>query len=45
MTEKVKTVMGCYFLLPDFSSRGHPRYGAVGVEIESYEGGGIEGGG
>ena len=24
MTEKVKTVIGCYFLLPDFQSRGHP---------------------
>ena len=25
MTEKVKTVIECYFLLPDFKSRGHPR--------------------
>ena len=24
MVEKVKTVIGCYFLLPDFQSRGHP---------------------
>ena len=26
MTEKVKTVIGCFFLLPDFQSRGHPVY-------------------
>ena len=25
MTEKAKTVVGCYFLLPDFQFRGHPR--------------------
>ena len=24
MAEKVKTVIECYFLLPDFKSRGHP---------------------
>ena len=24
MTEKVKTVIGHYFLLPDFKFRGHP---------------------
>ena len=24
MTEKVKTVVECYFLVPDFKSRGHP---------------------
>ena len=24
MTEKVKTVIGSYFLLPDLKSRGHP---------------------
>ena len=24
MTPKIKTVIGCYFLLPDFKSRGHP---------------------
>ena len=24
MTEKVKTVIEFYFLLPDFKSRGHP---------------------
>ena len=24
MTEKVRTVIGCYFLLPDFKSHGHP---------------------
>ena len=24
MTEKVKTVIGAFFLLPDFKSRGHP---------------------
>ena len=24
-TEKVKTVIDCYFLLPDFKYRGHPR--------------------
>ena len=24
MTEKVKSIIGCYFLFPDFSSRGHP---------------------
>ena len=24
MTDKVKTVIECYFLLPDFKSRGHP---------------------
>ena len=24
MTEKVKTVIECFFLLPDFKSRGHP---------------------
>ena len=24
MTEKVKTVIGCFFLLLDFKSRGHP---------------------
>jgi len=24
MTEKVKTVIRCYFSLPDFQSRGHP---------------------
>ena len=27
MIEIVKTVIGCYFLLPDFSSHGHPSYG------------------
>ena len=27
MTEKVKIVIECYFLLPDFKSRGHPRAG------------------
>ena len=26
MTEKVKTVIGNFFLLPDFKSRGHPTY-------------------
>ena len=26
MTEKVKPVIGYYFLLPDFKSRGHPSY-------------------
>ena len=26
MTEKVKTAIGCYFLLPDFKSRGHPNH-------------------
>ena len=25
MIFSVKTVIGCYFLLPDFKSRGHPR--------------------
>ena len=29
MTEKVKTVIECYFLLPDFKSRGHPTGGAT----------------
>ena len=24
MTEKIKTVIGCHFLLPDFKSRGQP---------------------
>ena len=24
LTAKVKTVIGCYFLLPDSKSRGHP---------------------
>ena len=27
MAEKVKTVIEFYFLLPDFKSCGHPRYG------------------
>ena len=26
MTKKVKTDIGCYFLLPDLKSRGHPIY-------------------
>ena len=26
MTEKVKTVIGSVFLLPDFKSRGHPSF-------------------
>ena len=29
MTAKVKTVIECYFLLPDFKSRGHPTGGAT----------------
>ena len=29
MTEKVKTVIEFYFLLPDFKSRGHPRPGSL----------------
>ena len=29
MTEKVKTVIEFYFLLPNFKSRGHPRYKKV----------------
>ena len=27
MNKKVKTAIGCYFLLLDFESRGQPRYG------------------
>ena len=30
MTEKVKTMIECYFLLPDFKSRGHPSPGNLG---------------
>ena len=26
MTDKVKTVIECYFMLPDFKSRGHPKF-------------------
>ena len=29
MTEKVKTVIEFYFLLPDFKSRGHPSCGTI----------------
>ena len=29
MTEKVKTVIECIFLLPDFKSHGHPTHGAL----------------
>ena len=31
MTEKVKTVIEFYFLLPDFKSRGHPNCETVTV--------------
>ena len=26
MTETVKTMIGCYFLLPDFETRGQPTW-------------------
>ena len=32
MTEKVKTVIESFFLLPDFKSRGHPTHDSCGYE-------------
>ena len=33
MIEKVKTMNGYYFLLPDFKSRGHPRWTCFSEDI------------
>ena len=35
MTEKVKTVIECFFLLPLVKSRGQPNLASTGLDIQS----------